>query len=84
MVGRAQKRKRAAEHFKNFSQLLRLLINVNRNTALQRKGMEIATFLPILLGNSPSTPTGWLQVFGHFPAAFLYPLGISQRLPNSL
>jgi hypothetical protein len=25
--------------------LLRLLINVNRNTALQRKGMEIAIFL---------------------------------------
>jgi hypothetical protein len=32
--------------FKNF-QALRLLINVNRNAALQRKGMEIATFLPI-------------------------------------
>jgi hypothetical protein len=28
---------------KNFPQLLRLLMNVNRNIALQRKGMEIAT-----------------------------------------
>jgi hypothetical protein len=32
---------------KIFPQLLRLLINVNRNAARQRNGMEIATFLPI-------------------------------------
>jgi hypothetical protein len=57
---------------------------VNRNTALQRKEMEIDTFLLIAVGNSPSSPIGWLQVFGHFPAVFLYPSGISQRLPNSL
>ncbi len=50
MVGKNKNRKRAAEHFKNFPQLLQLLINVNRNTVLQRKGMEIATFLPIAAG----------------------------------
>jgi hypothetical protein len=50
MVGKRKNRKRAAEHLKNFSQLLRLLINVNRNMPLQRKGMEIATFLPIAAG----------------------------------
>jgi hypothetical protein len=44
MVGKRKNRKRAAEHLKNCSQLLRLLINMNRNVALQRKGMEIATF----------------------------------------
>jgi hypothetical protein len=42
MVGKSKNKKRAAEHFKKFSQLLRLLINVNRNVALQRNGMEIA------------------------------------------
>jgi hypothetical protein len=47
MVGKSKNRKRAAEHFRKFSQLLRLLINVNRNMALQRNGMEIAIFLPI-------------------------------------
>jgi hypothetical protein len=57
---------------------------VNRNTALQRKGMEIATFLPIATGKFSLLSFGWLQIFGHFPAAFQYPLGISQRLPNSL
>jgi hypothetical protein len=51
MVGRGNNRKRAAKHLKIFSQLLRLLLNVNRNTALQRKGMEIATVLPIAAGN---------------------------------
>jgi hypothetical protein len=33
--------------FLNFSQLHQVLINVNRNKAIQRKGMEMATFLPI-------------------------------------
>jgi hypothetical protein len=47
MVGKSKNRKRATEHFKTFSQLLRLLINVNRNVALQRNGIEIAMFLPI-------------------------------------
>jgi hypothetical protein len=45
MVGKSKIRGRAAEHFKNFPQLLRLFIIVNRNAVLQRKGMEIATFL---------------------------------------
>jgi hypothetical protein len=47
MVGKSKNRKRAAEYIKNFSQLQRLLVTVNRNTALQRKGMEIAIFFPI-------------------------------------
>jgi hypothetical protein len=45
MVGKNKNRRRSAEHFINFPQLLRLLINVNGNTALQRKGKEIAMFL---------------------------------------
>ncbi len=39
MVGKSKNRKRAAGHFKHFSQLLRLLIQI--------KGMEIAIFVPI-------------------------------------
>jgi hypothetical protein len=50
MVGKSNNRKRAAEHLKKFSQLLRLLINANRNMALQSKGMEIAMFLPMAAG----------------------------------
>ncbi len=46
MVGKSKKRKRVAENLKNFSQLLRLLINLNKKTSLQGKGMVIATFLP--------------------------------------
>jgi hypothetical protein len=44
MIGKRKNKKRAAEYLKNCSQPLRLLINMNRNVALQRKGMEIATF----------------------------------------
>jgi hypothetical protein len=50
MVGKSKNRKRAAEHFKTCSQLLQLLIKVNRNMPLQGKWMEIATFLPIAAG----------------------------------
>jgi hypothetical protein len=50
MVGKSKNRRRTAERFKNFRQLLRLLLNVNRNAAVQRKYMEIATFLPIAAG----------------------------------
>jgi hypothetical protein len=59
---------------------------MNRNTALQSKGMKIATFLPIAAGKF-FLLSYWLvagAVFGHFPAAFLYLLRISQRLANSL
>jgi hypothetical protein len=70
MVGKSKNR-RTAEHFKNFSQLLRLLINVNRNTALQRKGMEIATFLPIAAGKL-SLLSYWLVAsIWAFPSGFL-------------
>jgi hypothetical protein len=34
MVGKSKNRRRNTEHFKNFPQLLLLLINKNRNTAL--------------------------------------------------
>jgi hypothetical protein len=37
MVGKSKNRRRTAERFKNFPKLLRLLINVNRNAAVQRK-----------------------------------------------
>jgi hypothetical protein len=37
MVGKSKNRRRTAEHFKNFSELLRLLTNVNKNAAVQRK-----------------------------------------------
>jgi hypothetical protein len=37
MVGKNKNRRRTAERFKKFSKLLRLLINVNRNAAVQRK-----------------------------------------------
>jgi hypothetical protein len=47
MVGMSKNRRRTAEHIKNFPQLLRLLRNVNKNAAFQRKGMEIAPSSPI-------------------------------------
>ncbi len=80
MVGKSNNRKRAAEHLKNFSQLLRLLINANRNMALQRKGMEIAMFLPIAAGKFSllsywffagiwAFPSGFPKSFRNFPEA---------------
>jgi hypothetical protein len=73
MVGKSKNRKRAAEHFKNFSQLLRLLINVNRNAALQRNGMEIAMFLPIA-ARKFSLLSYWLVAgFWAFPSGFPIP-----------
>jgi hypothetical protein len=50
MVRKSKNGERAAEHIKKFSQLPLTLKNENRNAALQRKGMEIATFLPIAAG----------------------------------
>jgi hypothetical protein len=44
VAGKICPRRRAAGGFLNFKMLLQLLINVTRNTALQRKGMEIAMF----------------------------------------
>jgi hypothetical protein len=67
MVGKSKNRKRAAEHFKKFSQLLRLLINVNRNTTLQRKGMEIATFL--LVSDTWTFPSSFPIPFRNFSKA---------------
>jgi hypothetical protein len=73
MVGKSKNRKRATEHFKNFSQLLRLLINVNRNMPLQRKGMEITMFLPIATGKF-SLISYWLVSDNWaFPSSFPIP-----------
>jgi hypothetical protein len=73
MVGKSKNRKRAAEHFKNCSQLLRLLINVNRNIPLQGKWMEIATFLPIAAGKF-SLLSYWLVAdIWAFPSGFPIP-----------
>jgi hypothetical protein len=47
MDRKSKNRRRPAEGLKNFPRFLRLLININRNEALQRNCMEIATFYPI-------------------------------------
>jgi hypothetical protein len=73
MVGKSKSRKSAAEHLKTFSQLLRLLINVNRNAALQRNGMEMAMFLPIA-ARKFSLLSYWLVAgFWAFPSGFPIP-----------
>jgi hypothetical protein len=90
LVGKSNNR-RTAELFKNFPQLLRLLINVNRNAAVQRKYMEIATFLPIATGQFYllsywltadiwAFPSGFPIPIKNCPEAFQKPLGISQWL----
>jgi hypothetical protein len=81
MVRKSKNRKRAAEHFKIFSQLLRLLTNVNRNMPPKRKGMEIATFLPTAAGKFSLLSYWRFPIpFRNFPEAAQYPLGISQQL----
>jgi hypothetical protein len=73
MVGKSKNRKRATEHFKNLSQLLRFLINVNRNEALQRNGMKIAIFFPIA-ARKFSLLSYWLVAgFCAFPSGFPIP-----------
>jgi hypothetical protein len=80
MVGKRKNMKRATENLYNFSQLLRLLINVDRNMALQRKGMEITKFLQIAAGKFSllsywlvadiwAFPSGFLIPFSNFPEA---------------
>jgi hypothetical protein len=49
------------------------LINVNRNTALQRKGMEIARFLPIAAGKFSLLSYWLVAVIRTFPSSFLIP-----------
>jgi hypothetical protein len=83
MVGKSKNRKRAAEHFTNLSQLLRILLNINRNTALQRKGMEIATLLPKAAGKF-SFLSYWLVAgIWAFPSGFPIPLRNFPAMPNS-
>jgi hypothetical protein len=50
MVGKSKNKKRTQKHFKYFPQLLGLVVNENRNAALQRKGTKIVPFLPIVTG----------------------------------
>jgi hypothetical protein len=73
MVGKSKNRKRAAEHFKNISQLLRLLINVNRNMPLQRKVMEIAMFLPTSAGKFSLLSYWLIADIWAFPSGFPIP-----------
>jgi hypothetical protein len=78
VVGKSKNGKRAAEHLKKFSQLPLTFKNENRNAALQWKGMEIATFLPIaagkfsllsywLVAGSWAFPSGLPTPFKNFP-----------------
>jgi hypothetical protein len=59
MDGKNMTRGRPAEVLKNiFPRFLLILININRNAALQRKGMEMPRFSQLPLGNAVSSPIG--------------------------
>jgi hypothetical protein len=62
-----------------------MLRNVNKNAALQRKGMEIATFLPIAAGKSSQRllNSHWALLKGYRKAAGKCPKAIGQPLGNS-
>jgi hypothetical protein len=84
MAGKSRNRRRTAEHSKYFPQLLCLLINAKRNAALQRKGLQIAKFLPKAAGQF-CLLSYWLKAtIWAFPSSFPIPLRIAQRLSNSL
>jgi hypothetical protein len=81
MVRKSKNRRRTADRLKNFSQLLLLLINVERYVLLHRKGMEIAMFLPIAAGKFYllfywmtagiwAFPSGFPIPFKNLPEAF--------------
>jgi hypothetical protein len=73
MIGKIKNRRRTAERFKNFPQLLQLLINVERYALLHRKGMEIATFLQIAAGQF-YLPSYWMPAgIWAFPSGFPIP-----------
>jgi hypothetical protein len=74
MVRKSKNRRRTAEHFKNFPQLLRLLINVDRYILLHRKGMKIATFLPIAAGQFYLLSYWMTAGIWAFPSGFPIPL----------
>ena len=59
---------------KIFHSSLLLLKNENRNAALQRKGMEIATFLPIAAGKFSLLSSWLLAGIWAFPSGFPIPL----------
>jgi hypothetical protein len=58
---------------KIFFKLLQLLINMNRNAVLQRKGMEIATFLPIAAGKFFLLSYWLVAGIWAFPSGFSIP-----------
>jgi hypothetical protein len=73
MAGKSKNRRRAAKRFKNFPQLLRLFIILKRNAVLQRKGIEIATILPIAAGKF-CLLSYWLKAgIRAFPSGFPIP-----------
>ncbi len=65
--------------------LLRLLINVNRHAALQRKGMEIASFLPTAASKCSLRllDSRWALLKGYRKAAGKCPEAIGKPLGNS-
>jgi hypothetical protein len=94
MVGKSKNRRRTAEHFKKFSQLLQFLINVN-SVVLHRKEMKIATFWSIAAGQLchfsywltagiSLFPSGFPIPCKNCQEAFKEPLGISLRLSYTL
>jgi hypothetical protein len=85
MVGKNKNGKRVTEHLKKkFTAPFDFKKMKTEMGPFREKGWKLPRFCQKPLGNSPSSPIGWLQVFRHFPAAFLHPLRISQRLPDSL
>ncbi len=73
MVGKSKNRKRATEHLNKFSQLLQLLINVKRNVALQKQGMEISMFLPKAAGKFCLLSYWLVAGIWVFPSGFSIP-----------
>jgi hypothetical protein len=83
MVGKSKNRKRTAEGFHNFPQLLQLIIKVNRKASLQRQGIKIVTFLLIAAGQF-CLLSYWMTVgIWAIRSGFLYTLRIAQRLSSS-
>jgi hypothetical protein len=83
MVGKSKNRKRTAEGFHDFPQLLRLLIKVNRKASLQRQGIKTVMFLLIAAGQF-CLLSYWMTVgIWAIRSGFLYTLRIAQRLSNS-
>jgi hypothetical protein len=72
-VVRLERAKIGKEPFKNVLQLLQLLINMNRNAVLQRKGMEIVMFLPKAAGKFCLLSYWLVAIIWAFPRGFPIP-----------